>query len=107
MDDSIFYEKADIIIQSMVDAIEMADEDGEIDIDAIDGIINITLVDGQEYVVNIHEPSQKIWVSSPFSGSSKFSYDEDEDEWMPKEGRNFRDFISIEFAKYCNLDVEF
>jgi frataxin len=107
MDDSIFQEKAEIILQSMVDAIEMADEEGEIDIDFIDGVANIILPDEQEYVINIHSPSQQIWVSSPFSGASKFSYDEDEDEWMPENGRNFRDFISIEFSHNLNLDVEF
>lgn len=107
MDESIFHEKAEIVLQSLVDSVEIADEDGEIDIDYIDGVVNIMLPDGQEYVINTHEPTQQIWVSSPFSGSTKFSYDEDEDEWLPEEGRNFRDFISIEFAKFCNIDVEF
>ncbi len=107
MDDTIFQEKAEIFLQSMVDAIEMADENEEMEVDFIEGVASITLSDGQEYIINTHTPSKQIWVSSPFSGASKFSYDEDEDEWMPDNGRSLRDFISIEFSQHLDLDVEF
>ena len=107
MDDSIFHEKAEITLQNLVDAVEIADEEGEIEVDYIEGVVNITLPDGSEYVINKHEPTNQIWVSSPFSGSSKFSYDDSEDEWLPDNGRSLRDFISIEFSKNTDFDVEF
>lgn len=107
LDQTAFQEKAEITLQALVDAVEIADEEGEIDIDFIEGVVNIILPDNQEYVINLHTPSRQIWVSSPFSGSTKFSYDPDEGEWLPEIGRNLRDFLSIEFSKSCNLDVEF
>jgi frataxin len=107
MEDSTFHEMADILLEGLMEAIETADENGTIDVEYISGVLTIKLPDGNEYVINKHEPTKQIWVSSPFSGAAKFSYNEDEDEWMPKSGRHFRDFISIEFDKNLNLDVEF
>lgn len=107
MDETSFHEVADILLENLIEAIETADEKGVIDAEYISGVLTIKLPDGGEYVINKHEPSQQIWVSSPYSGAAKFSYNEDEDEWLPKNGRNFRDFISIEFDKNLDIDVEF
>ena len=107
MDESIFQEKADMILQNLVDAVEIADEQGELDIDYVENVVTIVLPDDNEYVINKHEPTRQIWVSSPFSGAGKYSYDESEDEWMPENGRNLRDSISVEFAKNLNMNVEF
>jgi len=107
MDESVFHETADIILEDLVDGIEMADEEGEVEVDYIDGVVSIILPDGSEYIINKHEPSRQIWLSSPFSGSNKFSYNEDEDDWMPEEGRNFKDFISIEFSTHCNINLDY
>jgi len=107
MEETVFHETADIMLEALVDGVEMADEQGEIEVDYIEGVVSIILVDGEEYVINKHEPTKQIWVSSPFSGSHKFSYDEAENEWLPDDGRSFRDFLSIEFSKNSNLNLEF
>lgn len=108
MDESTFQELSDILLQSLCDAVEICDEEQSLEIDYIEDVVTITTPDG-DYVINKHEPTKQIWISSPYSGSNKFAFDEDEDEWMPvnRSGRNLRDFLSVEFSNYLNLDLEF
>jgi frataxin len=108
MDETTFHEIADILLESVVDAIEGADADNEAEIDYTNGILNIKLKSGDEYVINKHEPSCQIWVSSPFSGAHHFEYDETDDEWVSTRGKqNFKELISMEFEDNSNIDVEF
>lgn len=107
LDDAVFHEKADMILEALQEAVEGADESGEIDVEYVEGILTIKLADGNEYVLNKHEPSRQIWASSPFSGAAKFNYEEDEDEWLSKGGHSLREFMFNEFDKNVGLDVEF
>ena len=42
------------------------------DVDLLDGILTVTLPQGQQYVINKHGVTRQIWVSSPFTGAHHF-----------------------------------
>ncbi len=82
MDESNYHELADSVLEHIFQTVEEADEEGVIDSDFHDGVINIVLPDGQEFVINKHSPTQQIWMSSPNSGARHFVYNEEENLWI-------------------------
>ncbi len=46
-----------------------------------DGVLTIQLPAEGEYVLNRHTPSQQIWLSSPVSGPSYYTYDDTLEKW--------------------------
>ncbi len=107
MDKSSFHERADEFLSEIVEAIEIADEKGAVDAELIEGILTIEISDDVEYVINKHEPTKQIWVSSPESGASRLSYSEDDNDWQNSDEHSFKDIISDEMARIANIDVEF
>lgn len=107
MDGTLFHERADSFLADALEAIEIADPEQELDVDLMDGILTIEIEDKGEYVINKHEPSVQIWMSSPVTGAQKFAYREDEDEWRNKQGDSFHDVLSDELSELTGLDVEF
>ena len=107
MDDSFFHERADDVLAAIVEAIEIADTNQEVSVDLLEGVLTIELLDGGEYVLNKHEPSTQIWFSSPESGASRFTYDENDDEWRNGKAITLKECLSEELAELANIDVEF
>lgn len=107
MDESNFHELADELLDELAEAIEMADPDGLLDVDISEGVLTIEIPDDGEYVINKHAPTVQIWVSSPVSGASYYSYDEGEGEWMSEEGRPFKQMLVAELSDKADLDLEF
>lgn len=69
-------------------------EDNGIDSDILNEILYIDVDKGQ-YVINKHSVTRQIWVSSPVSSASKFTYDESEQKWLSN-GRELYDLITSE-----------
>jgi len=107
MDESSFHEHADSVLEAMVDAIEVADESMALEVDLLDGVLTIVLPDGNEIVINKHEPTGQIWLSSPVTGSSKFSYDEIEDEWQNSSAETIESKLTEELENIANISLDF
>ncbi len=65
-------------------------------IDLIDNILTITLPDDREYLINKHEPSLQIWLSSPIGTTNYFTLDETSDKWLDKTGKEIYAIIEEE-----------
>lgn len=107
MDLTCFHERADDLLTALLDAIEAADGSDSIEADLVDEVLTIELDDGREYVISKHEPTMQIWLSSPASGASHFSYDESDDEWRNSRDENFKEKITDELANVADIDIEF
>jgi len=107
MDVTCFHERADSFLQDLVDALETADENSTLDVELHEGILTIQLEDNSEYVLNKHEPTSRIWMSSPESGASRYNYDEGDDEWRDSNSNILKEIISEEMAGRAGIDVEF
>jgi frataxin len=72
----------------------------DLDTDLSDDILYITLPNNGQYVINKHAPSRQIWVSSPISGASYFSYLSDRGNFLSKHDEILSDKILAELKEY-------
>ncbi|HCR85608.1 MAG TPA: iron donor protein CyaY [Alphaproteobacteria bacterium] len=68
-------------------------EENNIEVDILNGVLYINSAFGQ-YVINKHNVTSQIWVSSPRSGAHKFSYNEVQQLWGLKEKELYSLIIS-------------
>lgn len=94
MELSEFITLAEKTLQQLSDTLEEADPEGALDIDFNNGILTIELPDGGQYVINRHNASGQIWLSSPKSGASHFSYQER--EWVDSKGNRLKALLQKE-----------
>jgi frataxin len=106
MDEAMYHELAESLLEELQDAIEMADEEGKIDVMMEENVLTITLQDGNEYIINKHFPTKQVWVSSPDSGATHFKYDEDEENWVNSEGIIIQELIADELQKLAGVNVD-
>ena len=93
MDSSQFLKIAESFLQELADEIENAND--EIEVDYLQGILTITLADKKQYVLNKHEPTKQIWLSSPFSGAHRFELKEN--KWINKDNISIFELLTKEF----------
>lgn len=91
-----FQQLAEKTLNNLADALEEMDTTGELELDYQNDIINITLDSGKQFIINKHAPSQQIWLSSPISGGSHFSYDAISDSWQLADGRELGELLMAE-----------
>ena len=106
IDISFFHEHADALFEQLEEAIELADEEGVVDVESSEGVIALELTDRAQFVINKHEASRQIWVSSPKSGATHYSYDEDEDCWVTEDGVSLTDTLAEELHQLAKLEIE-
>ena len=92
-----FHQLADLILNDLFEyAQDLADNitiDDIVEVELHDGIVNIDFEDNKKYfVINKHEASKQIWLSSPVSGASYFEY---KDSWLPIKGAADKELISF------------
>lgn len=102
-----FSEHAEDTLQTIADVLEEADNEYALEIDLIDGTLTIELPDAKQYVISKHEASEQIWLSSPISGGSHFSYDEEDDIWISSDSSELYEVLSEEFKELADLDLRF
>lgn len=85
LDDTTFETLADATLRRLQDVLEESLAD-HLEADLQAGILTIDLEAGGQYVLNKHRPNRQIWMSSPRSGASHFSYDESEKAWIATRG---------------------
>lgn len=88
-------------LEALAEAAEAQDKDGNLDVELHDGVLTITFESGPVFVINRHEPSGKIWVSSPFSGAHYFTYSDAECDWVEGTFR-LQALILEELAKHAD-----
>ncbi len=79
MDSSNFQVIADDALLELAETVESKLDSA--DLEYIQGVLTIELDDGRQFVVNRHEPTKQIWLSSPISGAHRFAFDEADDKW--------------------------
>ena len=72
----------------------------DLDTELTDGIVYITLPTDRQYVINKPYPSKQIWLSSPISGASYYSYDLLQDKFINKDNQALIEKILIEISVY-------
>ncbi|MFV9875150.1 MAG: iron donor protein CyaY [Rickettsiales endosymbiont of Dermacentor nuttalli] len=81
-------------LENLFEKLENSKEFNDLEIEFENNeVLYIVSENKQEYVINKHSPSQQIWVSSPLSGASYFSYDNSKGLWLDKQGRELESLI--------------
>lgn len=93
IDESAFHRLADSALAELSEALEVADENGTLELECASGVMAINLPSGRQYIVNKHTASKQIWLSSPRSGGLHFTYNEG---WKLTDGRILRDVLLAE-----------
>lgn len=60
---------------------DIADNLG-LDVEENNGILEINLPDQRQFLVNQHNPTSQIWLSSPISGAYHFVYNQESSNWI-------------------------
>jgi iron-sulfur cluster assembly protein CyaY len=68
-----FEEKADSFLSQLIDIID-TELDDVMEAELQDGILTINLDNGRQYILNKHCQLQQLWLSSPVSGASHYTY---------------------------------
>ncbi|MGE5502786.1 MAG: iron donor protein CyaY [Actinomycetota bacterium] len=97
LDESRFHALADKTLEGLADAIDEALGD-RLEVELDHGVINITLEDGGQYVINKHGPMRQIWLSSPVSGAAHF-------DWTGTDWRSTRD-PAVELVATIVAEIE-
>ncbi|MCB2081429.1 MAG: iron donor protein CyaY [Hyphomicrobiales bacterium] len=104
MDESNFHELADEMLERLMDSLEMLEE-SDIETDLVDGVLTVTLPDGNEIVLNKHAPTAQLWLSSPASGAGYFSYNEDDDIWEDPDGQALEETLSADLNRLAGVEL--
>lgn len=103
MDNSEFDNLALKFLEELGKSIEDADVKFQLNLDFVDGILNIELEDGRLYVINKHLPSKQIWLSSPLSGADYFSYEQK--KWLNKNNLSIISVLANELKEICDIKL--
>ena len=107
MDQHAFNALADEQLLTLTASLEVADEEGLLEIEQDGGVITITLKSGKQYVINKHGPTRQIWLSSPVSGASHFSYDETAQSWSLASGVTLEEMLQQELYDKAQVPISF
>jgi len=93
---SEYHKLIDSVFSELTAKLETLDDTGEIELEANESVISVTLPTGKQYVINRHEASRQIWLSSPKSGAFRFSYNNG--NWIASNGAIFSEIMKDEFG---------
>ncbi|MBC6443981.1 MAG: iron donor protein CyaY [Alphaproteobacteria bacterium GM202ARS2] len=77
MDENTFIDKANTLLDALCETLEAQG----IDVEQEDGVVTVTLDNGKQFIINRHLPMKQLWLSSPFSGASHYTYHAEDDVW--------------------------
>lgn len=98
-----FEQIADNTLQELLDYFEEIDSLGMLECDLIDGVLTIEIDEEQQFVINKHQASNQIWYSSPVSGGSHFSYDEESESWVDSEPNELFETLKSEVENLTDI----
>ena len=97
-------QQAQIFFEKLYETLESQCGD-RCDIESYDGYLELTLPSEQVFLVNFHEPTQQIWLSSPFSGAHHYAFEEG--EWRSTRGcETFLSRLSSELEQQLGQSVD-
>ena len=65
-------------------------------------------MDDESYVINKHEPTRQVWLSSPVSGAWHFVWQPDRQGWIDtRQGRELLALLAEEWSAVSGVDVSF
>ncbi len=100
-----FEQLAEKTLDKLTDKLDSFDESGDLELEYQNGILNITLNSGKQFIINKHAPSQQIWLSSPVSGGLHFFYDTLSESWKLPDGKSLNDILLMELKTLANIEV--
>lgn len=102
--DSAFHHRADALLLRLSAAAEdqLADE-AEVELTA--GVLQIDFAD-RTYLINKHQPTRQIWLSSPISGAWHFACQPDSGRWIDtRRGLDLLPLLTEEWAALSGMKV--
>ncbi len=103
----MFRTNATAVLQAIMDTVDAHISD-TVDADMQGGILTLELEDGRQYVINLHEVNEEIWLSSPISGAKHFAHDSEKDQWISTRGEEeLLGLLSSELSTYADTEVNF
>ena len=106
LDESDFHRQADALLSRLADALETADESGDLEAELTNGILRVALPAGKTYLINKHAPSRQIWVASPLSGGLHFAWDATAQQWAVPDGVELLRFLRAEFRALAGIEID-
>lgn len=97
--ESIFRDQVSATLEFLFASLEEEDEGGALDIDLHDGVLTVATHAGHTFVINRHAPNRELWLSSPLTGGSHFSYNPRMKDWTLKDGRTLTIVLSEEISQ--------
>jgi len=94
---------ANNLLEHISDSIEDIDEEGNFDCELSDGILTIEIPSNRQYVINKHEASQQIWLSSPVSGAHRFSYIDGDKNWISRDEIELYSMMKDELKEFIDI----
>lgn len=106
--ESKFQERAEDFLEAIAAEIEAKDEDMLIDVDLTQGVLTLELDSGQQYIINRHDASKQLWLSSPISGGLHYDYNENSEGWeLTKDGSRLDELLTEELYQHTGIAFDF
>ena len=103
--DTDFHHQADSLLQGLFDVIDARLGD-RYDVDFIDDVLNIETDDGNIFVINKSAPMRQIWLSSPVSGASHYSFQDSGSGWVStRDDRVLLEVLAEDLAKLSGVKI--
>jgi frataxin len=103
MKDQAFEAEAAKILEAWAEFIE---DNFDVDVDCDGSVLSIELEDGRVFILNRHRPLKQLWLSSPISGASHYSWDSDAANWTGTKGQGALDILfSADLTKALGEEI--
>ncbi|MFM7620893.1 MAG: frataxin family protein [Alphaproteobacteria bacterium] len=88
-------------LDNLAQDLEIMDKQSNLEIEYSDGVLNILIIEsGKMYVINRNSGNQKIWFSSPFSGTDYFAFDQQKKQWLSAKDIDLSSKLIAELKDY-------
>ncbi|GJD07315.1 Frataxin, mitochondrial [Galdieria sulphuraria] len=78
----------------------------QFDVELSQGVLTFKLDENRTYVLNTQRPNRQLWLSSPFSGPWRFSWNFAQREWKAtRTGIQLRTLLSEELKGLVGIDI--
>ena len=90
-------------LQERLEGLELKD----LDVELSETVMNIQPKNSKPILITFHQPSGQIWVSSPISGATYFTFSADKADWVRTHNpsQSLFDLISEELSQMLSTSV--
>ncbi len=101
MDETEFHTLADATLERYFAALDGAYDSGALDeLELQNGILTLVTANGKTFLVTKHAPTRQLWLASPISGGSHFSWSASAQAWQLADGASLADMLRHELATH-------